>query len=93
MDNNNTIEVRNYALGTDLVFVDLTNYYEYTLSVDSGAWRVYDDEYDANTYFTVADGGTISSNGVSTPVGSTTHIWVRMDAGSSTLRIVGSVRR
>lgn len=93
MDNNNSVEVRNYALGTDKVFLDLSNYYEYTITVDSGAWRVYDDEYDANSYFIVADGGTIGSVGVSVPAGACTKMWVSMDAGNSTLRIIGSVRR
>jgi len=93
VDNNNSVEVRNYALGTDKVFLELSNFYEYTISVDSGAWRVYDDEYDDNSYFVVADGGTIGSVGVSVPAGASTKLWVRMETGSSELRIIGSVRR
>jgi hypothetical protein len=103
MNNNNSLETKTYTLDdTTLVFIDLTNYFQWKLQVidvvGAGFVNVFTDEYDLNTYFQVAPmlqsaASIFEMDGYAKNDGVQTHIWVRMDAGTGTLNVIGSLRR
>ena len=103
MNNNNSLETKTFALdASTLVFIDLTNYFQWKLQVvnevGSGIVNVFTDEYDLNTYFQVAPmlqsaDSIFEMDGYAKNDGVQTHIWVRMDAGTATVNVIGSLRR
>jgi len=103
MNNNNSLETKTFAVAQELVFIDLTNYFQWKLQVvdvvGEGELNIYTDQYDTNSLFMVQPllnptGTNFEMEGYAKDPSMQTHIWVSMTlAGTASVNVIGSLRR